>query len=270
MNILVYVVAVVMGFLLGLLGGGGSILNVPALVYLAGIEPIRATAFSLFIVGTTAFIGTVNASIKKQVHWASVLVFAMPSLVAVWITRKWIVPTVPNVLLQTDNFTISKNIVLMLLFAVIMMLAAQNMIVQPCFNCDATEVDIKNFNFLSMISKSVGIGFLTSLVGAGGGFLIVPALITSAKLPFRLAVGSSLTIIAINSLIGFISDAQPLFASDWKFLLSFTLLSILGIIVGNKINKYIKGAKLKKIFGWFTLIIAVLMVFAEFFKMICF
>jgi len=267
-DILIYGIALFMGVLLGLLGGGGSILNVPALVYLASIEPMRATAFSLFIVGTTASIGMLNAALKKELHIASVLVFAVPSLIAVWVTRQWIVPTVPDILFQTDYLTVSKNIALMLLFAAVMILAAQNMIRQPCFNCDATQADIKYFDIPSMIAKGIGIGFLTSLVGAGGGFLIVPALITSAKLPFRLAVGSSLAIIAINSLIGFMGDTQVLEISDWNFLIGFTLLAIVGIVGGSWLNKYIKGAKLKKIFGWFTLVIALIMVATEILKLV--
>ena len=117
-----------------------------------------------------------------------------------------------------------------------------------------------NIPFLIIIG--IGVGLLTGIVGAGGGFLIIPALVLLAKLPMKKAIGTSLFIIAANSLIGFTGDLQSR-TIDWSFLLVFTAISIIGIIVGVYSSKFISGTKLKRGFGWFTLIVAFYIIYRE-------
>ena len=118
------------------------------------------------------------------------------------------------------------------------------------------------YNIPLIIIEGIVVGILTGIVGAGGGFLIIPALVLLAKLPMKLAVGTSLIIISAKSLIGFLGDVQNL-AIDWNFLLTFTVISIIGILIGVYVTKFISGEKLKKGFGWFTLLMALYIIYKE-------
>jgi uncharacterized membrane protein YfcA len=258
-----YIAALIIGISLGLIGAGGSILTVPVLVYLLGVEPVLATAYSLFIVGTTALMGSVDYMRKKLVNYKAALIFAIPSFVAVFLTRKFVVPAIPAVLWQTESFTLTKSVGVMLFFALIMAAAAISMIRNGQKN-GATESETAPVSFnLPMIGlEGFLVGALTGLVGAGGGFLIIPALVLFAKLPMKQAVGTSLLIIAAKSLIGFTGDIgqQPI---DWHFLITFTTMPIVGIFIGGWLARFISGEKLKKGFGWFVLVMAAYMIYKE-------
>ncbi|SHJ35140.1 sulfite exporter TauE/SafE family protein [Pseudozobellia thermophila] len=260
-EILGYVGAVAIGVVLGLIGGGGSILTVPVLVYLLYIEPVTATAYSLFVVGLTSLVGTLRNLGKKLVDVKTALVFAAPALVAVYATRRYLIPAIPDHLFRIGDFMLTKDIGIMVFFALIMLLASISMIRGKCVNCndDAAEVE---YNYPLIILEGTGVGLLTGLVGAGGGFLIIPALVLLAKLPMKRAVATSLLIIAIKSMIGFIGDVENI-DIDWGFLLVFSLLSITGIFLGTWLNKFIAGDKLKKYFGWFVLLMGIYVLFKE-------
>ena len=260
-TILGYVGALLMGITLGLIGGGGSILTVPIFVYLFFVNPVTATAYSLFVVGTTALVGAINNIKNRLVDFRTAIVFSVPAFISVYITRKYVVPAIPDPIFSWQEFTLTKNIAIMVFFAIIMLMASISMIRSTT---QEKEVAVKRqFNYPLIIVEGAAIGLVTGIVGAGGGFLIIPALVLLAKLPMKKAVGTSLLIIAIKSLIGFIGDLEVL-DIEWVFLLSFTSLSIIGIFIGTSLTRYIEGGKLKKGFGWFVLLMGIYIIFREF------
>lgn len=248
MEIIGYIASVCIGLILGLLGGGGSILSIPILVYLFHIDAVLASAYSLFIVGVTSFVGAVPKYKEHLVNIRTGLLFGIPSIISIFVTRKWIVPSIPDILYQSESVIITKRVLLLSLFAMLMILASVSMIRNKK---DLQRDDDRTRTFLVFI-EGILIGFLTGLVGAGGGFLIIPALILLTGLPFKTAVGTSLFIIAINSLMGFLGDVLN-YSMDWSFLLSITSLAIIGILIGNKLSASISAVKLRKAFGWFVL-----------------
>lgn len=260
-TILGYLAALLIGIVLGLIGGGGSILTVPILVYLLKIDPVTATAYSLFVVGTTALVGTFRNLPKKLVDFKTAFVFAAPALLAVYFSRLYFIPAIPEHLFTLGKFEVSKDIAIMVLFAIIMLLAAYSMIRDRKASDSKAEEQV--FNYPLIVVEGIVVGFLTGLVGAGGGFLIIPALVLLAKLPMKKAVATSLLIIAIKSLIGFVGDVQNM-TIDWKFLLFFTTLSVAGIFLGIYLNHWIDGRKLKKAFGWFVLLMGIYIIIMEF------
>lgn len=260
-EVLGYICALIIGVVLGLIGGGGSILTVPVFVYLLSINPVTATAYSLFVVGISALVGALRNIQKKLVDFRTAIVFAIPAFIAVYVTRKYIVPAIPDELLRIGDFMLTKDVGIMVFFAIIMLVAAYSMIRNKKETVDP-EAEV-HFNYPLIIIEGFVIGVLTGLVGAGGGFLIIPALVLLAKLPMKKAVATSLLIIAIKSLIGFVGDIETM-AIDWIFLLSFSAVSILGIFLGVWLNKFIDGKKLKKAFGWFVLVMGVYIIIKEF------
>ncbi len=258
MSIIVLLLAVLMGMSLGLIGGGGSILTVPVLVYVAHVSPTLSTAYSLFIVGSTSLVGGFNNIAKKLVHIPTVLIFSIPSLIAVYTVRKYIMPVIPDTIFSIGGFEVTKNIFIMVFFAAIMVFASIGMIRNKKPEEENHNISQIKFNYPVIILEGFVVGALTGFVGAGGGFLIIPALVMFANLPMRLAIGTSLLIIAIKSLIGFTGDVQN-FATqiDWTLLSTFTAAAIVGIFLGSYLAKFIKARTLKKGFGWFVLIMAV-------------
>jgi len=262
MEILGYFLAALVGISLGLIGSGGSILTVPILVYIMGVNPVAATAYSLFIVGTTALIGGAQNALQKKVDFKTVLIFGVPSIAAVYLTRLWLVPFIPNELFNVGSLVITKPIALMLLFAVVMIMASISMI-KPSKQQELTEVQPMKYNYPMILLEGSVVGVLTGLVGAGGGFLIIPALVLLAKMPMKLAVGTSLFIISAKSLIGFIGDVQGELAIDWHLLSVFTLAAVAGIFIGIFLSQKIGGHKLKTGFGWFVLIMGIYIIAKE-------
>lgn len=272
MSILVLILALLIGISLGLIGGGGSILTVPVLVYVAGVSPTLATAYSLFIVGTTSLVGAANYFTRKLVHIPTAIIFSIPSFIAVYLVRRFVVPAIPTVI-SLGGFSVSKDIVIMAFFASIMFFASLSMIRNKKQNAENDDVNQIQFNYALIVLEGFVVGALTGFVGAGGGFLIIPALVMFAKLPMRLAIGTSLLIIAIKSLIGFIGDVQHIqqqaamlaqqgqanlqLMIDWTMLGLFSAVASGGIFIGSYLGKMIETSKLKKIFGWFVLIMAI-------------
>lgn len=258
-ELLGYSGALLIGIVLGITGGGGSILTVPVLVYILNYNPIIATAYSLFIVGTTSGFGTIQNFKKGLVVPKMALQFAIPSVIGVYLTRKFIVPRIPETIFYFGSIQLSKETFLMLLFAVVMFMAAFSMLKNK-----------KEEELVEMGSKSIAVitiqlffvGILIGLIGAGGGFLIIPALLKFAKLPMKKAIGTSLLIITINSLFGFIGDVQNT-VIDWTFLICFTTFSVIGIFIGLYIQHYVNEKHLKKIFGFFVLIMSFVILYKE-------
>lgn len=261
-QILGYFGALIIGVVLGLIGGGGSILTVPILVYLLFINPVTATAYSLFVVGVSAVFGAIQNIRKGLVDFRTAIVFAIPAFIAVYVTRRYLVPAIPLEIVTLGNFTLTKDIAIMVFFAIIMLLASISMIIKRK-ETTQTSKNVK-FNYPLITLEGFVVGTITGLVGAGGGFLIIPALVLLAKLPMKKAVATSLLIIAIKSLIGFIGDVENL-EIDWMFLLSFTALSVIGIFIGSYLSNFIDGKKLKKGFGYFVLIMGIYIIYKELF-----
>lgn len=259
-EILGYLGALMIGVVLGLIGGGGSILTVPVLVYLMALNPVTATAYSLFVVGASSLVGAIKNMQKKLVDFRTAIVFAIPAFIAVYATRKYLVPAIPESLFTINGLEITKSIGIMLFFALIMILASVSMIRKN--RAGSSENNEINYNYPLIILEGIVVGVLTGIVGAGGGFLIIPALVLLAKLPMKKAVATSLLIIAIKSLIGFIGDIQNQ-DIDWTFLSIFTALSIAGMFIGIYLNRFINGEKLKKGFGWFVLLMGVYIIWSE-------
>lgn len=253
-----YIASIAIGLILGMLGGGGSILSIPILVYLFHIDAVMASAYSLFIVGITSLVGAVPKYKEHLVNLRTGFLFGIPSIVSIFITRKWIVPAIPEVILTTEGFVLSKRVLLLGLFAILMVLASISMIRKQ----RERTTDNAQFKTFLVIIQGILIGSLTGLVGAGGGFLIIPALVLLTGLPFKTAVGTSLFIIAINSLMGFLGDVLN-YAMDWSFLLSITALAVVGILIGNRISRRIPARHLRKAFGWFVLAMGCWILFRE-------
>lgn len=267
MIVLGYILAVLVGVSLGLIGSGGSILTVPILVYIMGVDPVLATAYSLFIVGATALIGGIQNARLGTVDFKTVLIFGIPSIIAVYLTRAFILPFIPADVFSVGDFTVTKPILLMLLFAVVMVAASISMIKPVKKSVENKENEEKelSYNYPMILLEGTVVGLLTGLVGAGGGFLIIPALVLLAKMPMKKAVGTSLFIISAKSLIGFTGDLGGEMLIDWTVLGIFTLASVIGIFIGILLSKKIPGAKLKTGFGWFVLVMGIYIIIKELF-----
>jgi len=265
MEIAGYIAAVFIGIVLGMMGGGGSILTVPVLVYLFHLDAITATTYSLFIVGVTSLTGGTRAYIKKQVDFKTVSEFGIPSIFSIYITRHFILPAIPEKLFSIGSIDVTRDTMLMIVFAFLMLTASAFMIFDgEDENTDHPVSQERNSKILPLALWGLAIGLITGLLGAGGGFLIIPALVLFVKLPMKTAIGTSLVIIAINSIFGFLFSLKqtPL---DWKILLLFTGLAIVGIYLGGFWSEKIPGRVLKKLFGWFVLIMAICIIIKELF-----
>lgn len=261
MLILGFIAAVFIGFVLGLIGGGGSILTIPVLVYLLQIEPVLATTYSLFVVGATSVVGTFSYYKNKLIHFPVALAFGIPSLIMVFISRNFILPALPDLFFQWGSFQFTKALFVLLLLAGLMVLTAFGMIgtKQKKVSASTETVEIK---LLPLFFQGALVGLLTGMVGAGGGFLIIPALVLMCKLPMKRAVGTSLFIISVNSLIGFFTD-RSISNIDYTLLLEMSAFAILGILVGSYYAKKVDSAKLKPAFGYFILIIGIYIIIKE-------
>ena len=261
MELIGYLASILIGVSLGLIGSGGSILTVPLLVYLFQVSPLLATTYSLAIVGLSSIAGVISRLKQKLVDFKTILVFGAPSIVGVFLARKYLLPAIPEQMIEGPHFMLTKSHFIMLFFAALMFIAALSMILGK--NKEEEKEALPVYGFTLML---VGLaeGLLTGIVGAGGGFLIIPALVILAKLSMKKAIATSLVIISIKSLVGFSGDLLNT-AVDWSFLSKIILLATLGIITGNYLNKKIDGAKLKKGFGYFVLAMSLIIFIEQFF-----
>ena len=253
-----YISAIIIGIILSLIGSGGSILTIPVLVYIFTIEPILATTYSLFIVGLTAFFGAIKNINKRNIDFNIGLIFTLPSLLSIYFTRRFILPSLPEKIKITETFYYKTDQLILNFLALIMVLAAVSMITNR-----NNSIIKKEINYFIIIIEGLIIGLVTGLVGAGGGFLIIPLLVLFGGLSMKKAIGTSLMIISLKSFIGIIGDFQLSLNIDWPFLLSFSCFSLFGVLIGLYISKFISGEKLKKIFGYFVLSIAVFIFLKE-------
>lgn len=263
MEVIAYLASALIGISLGLVGGGGSILTVPVLVYLFGLSPLLATSYSLFIVGSTSLVGAYQNYRNGLVQVKTALLFGLSSVTTVWLSRKFLIPVIPEHIASFEHFELTERMLMMSLFALLMLIAAIAMIRS---GKDQTEeiTRAKKINYPKLLLFGVGIGLTTGLLGAGGGFLLIPTLVLLLGLPMKEAIGTSLFIIALNSLIGFSGDFGH-FDMDWIFLLKITLIAIMGIFIGGRWSKKVDSRKLKIGFGWFVLVMGIYILAKELF-----
>ena len=259
MEYLGYFASIGIGISLGLIGGGGSILTVPVLVYLFHIDPLLATSYSLFIVGSTSAVGAIPYFRNNLVDFQTAIYFGLPSIITVFLTRLYVIEAIPNHLFEIGRFALSKDMGIMLLFAVLMLFAALKMIKG---NQEEEPKKLSRRSILPLVFQGAAVGIISGLVGAGGGFLIIPALIIFNQMPMKKAVGTSLLIIAANSLFGFIGKLD-FHLINWSFLLTISGIAIAGILVGSKLSQKIDGKKLKPAFGWFVLLMGIVVIIQE-------
>lgn len=257
MEYLGYIASVLIGVSLGLIGGGGSILTVPILVYLFKINPEHATSYSLFIVGITALLGAYKHYLLGNLKIKPALFFAFPSVISLLLIRKLVLPNIPSLLFKINSFEVTKDIFIMVIFAVLMIIASFSMIRKSAFETE-NKTNYWQLTFIGLL-----VGLITGFLGAGGGFLIIPALIFFAGIRMKQAVGTSLLIIFINSLIGFSGDVLNGIKIDYTFIFIITAIAIIGMFIGIKISKRIDGSKLKPLFGWFILIMGLYIIAKE-------
>lgn len=263
MEIAGYVAIILAGISLGLIGAGGGILTVPILVYLFGVNPVLATAYSLFLVGFSSSVGAVPKYLSKNISIKTALVFGIPSMISVFLTRKFLLPEIPQKMFEIGNFEVSKSLFLMTLFAVVMIFSARSMLKKRTMQTDSQNNNtVVSPFFVSLLGFFEGI--LTGLVGAGGGFIIIPILTLLAKIEIKKAIGTSLLIVGVKSLIGSLGDISSGYLEfDWKFLILITSLSVIGMFIGNALSKKIDGQKLKSGFGWFVLTMGIYILVKE-------
>ena len=257
-----YICALIIGVSLGLIGGGGSILAVPVLAYLFMVNEKVATAYSLFVVGFSALIGGLKQHFKGYVDWRTAIVFGLPAIIGVTMVRYYVVPALPEVLFNLGDFQFTRRMGMFGLFAVLMIPAAFSML------RNRKEVDNNKevkYNYPLILLEGLVVGAITGFIGAGGGFLIIPALVILANVKMKVAVGTSLIIIAFKSLLGFFLGDALTMDIDWTFLLSFTSISLAGIFIGSYLGNFINGNKLKKGFGYFIFVMAIFIFYMEFF-----
>ncbi len=247
MEIAGYIASVFIGISLGMIGGGGSVLTIPILVYFFHIEPVLATAYSLFIVGTTSTAGVFQKWDKGEINFRVALKFGLPSLLTVYLLRKFFIPYIPEVIFQNDWVSVHKGPLMLILFSLLMMSAAIG-ILKPR---EISRPVLPETQGLALLG--IAVGLVSGLLGAGGGFIIIPALIFYASLDIKTAVGTSLLIISLNSLVGFLGDLQH-HSIVWPDLLSISALGVLGTFAGHWLSGKLPGEGIKKIFGWFILL----------------
>ncbi|MFB9862359.1 sulfite exporter TauE/SafE family protein [Rufibacter immobilis] len=266
MEILGYMMALLIGLSLGLTGSGGSILTVPILVYLMGLNPVLATSYSLFVVGATSTVGGVRFFRRGLVHVKALLLFGLPSLLTIYLTRVFLLPALPEVLLRAGRVVITKEMFVMVLFSLLMVAAAYSMVRSGSPKAKTAERtgQARSVRYGWVLAQALLVGLISGLVGAGGGFLIIPALVLFLRLDMKMAVGTSLVLIAGNSLVGFLGDMLH-YTINWTFLLTFSALSVSGIYLGSAFAHKIDSQALKRGFGWFILVMGVFILFKEIF-----
>jgi uncharacterized membrane protein YfcA len=256
--------AALIGAVIGFLGGGGAILAVPVFVYLMGIEAVQATAYSLFLVGITSGIASYRYYRQGLIAFKAIIPFVIPSVIFLYFTRRFLLPAIPDPLIESDQFELSRKTFMMLLFSLLMITAALSMLTKRADRPTHTKLPAGFRPFLISMWGTV-VGLLAGIVGAGGGFMIIPVMVLFLGLEMKVAVGTSLAIICIQSLTGFAGDLSTHLDIDWQFLLPFTAISVAGMLAGSGLSKKLEPAKIRRIFGVFILSMGLVIIVSEFF-----
>jgi len=258
-----YLLMLLMGGTLGMIGAGGSILTVPILVYLLQVPAVTATGYSLPIVGIVATIGALHYRHRGQMDLHAAFTFALPALIMVFATRWWLLPALPASIM-VGGFLISKDTLILALLAALMLASARFMLnPAACENGPVAPRLRGTQRLMLLVTASALIGMLTGLVGAGGGFLIVPALLCLFGLTMHTAIGTSLLVIAVNAFTGFAGDLGAGFAIDWPLLGGLLALTLAGMGLGTRLNRRCDARQLRRGFGWLTLAVAAAIIARE-------
>ena len=256
-----YLLAVLIGIFLGIFGGGGSLLAVPVFAYIFSLDEKVATAYSLFTVGISSIVGAIKQ--LGNIEWKVTLIFGIPSIIAVWLTRFFIIPNLPEIIFDNETLIITRRMLIFGIFTLLLFISSFSMIYET--NKNVKPINIKNFYALIIIEGFI-VGGLTGFVGAGGGFLIIPAMVILIGLDIKKAIATSLIIIALKSTFGFFLGDVMVMNIDWDFLIYFTFLTILGVLIGTYFGKSMDKLQLKKWFGMFIMVVAIFIFFIEFIK----
>ena len=259
MEILGYFFAIIIGLIIGIIGGGGSVLGVPVFVYLFKMDVLSATTFSLFVVGVSSAFGAISNARQGNVDFKTALLFGIPSVFSIVFVRKIILPHLPENIINIGDIHIPKNLFILVLFAVLMLFSSIKMIVGN----QKIETTNQSPQYPMLVTQGIAVGMITGMIGAGGGFLIVPALVMLLNLEMKKAIGTSMMIISMNSLLGFLSSQKT--GINWQFLLIFTSIAVIGMLIGIQLAKKIDGKKLKPFFGWFVLMMGIYIIIKEIF-----
>jgi uncharacterized membrane protein YfcA len=256
-----YFGAFLTGLILGLLGGGGALISIPVLVYLFHIEASVATGYSLFLIGITASTGAVTNLRKKTVDLPTLLYYGLPSVVSIYCMRRYIVPAIPDVIFQIGAYQLTKNNLILTLLSVVIFAVAYNMISTNKVASDNEH----HSNYTKLIATAIFIGAFLGMVGAGGGFLMIPALFHYANLDMKKSIGTSLVLVAINSFVGFWGDVHSNQTMEWSFLFAFSSFSVVGMFTGSYWAGKTDNRLLKKYFAWFMLAVGSYILIKEIF-----
>lgn len=244
--------AVLIGISLGVLGGGGSILTVPIFVYVLGWDPKTAIAASLGVVGLTSLIGVLPHHFQGNLNYRVAFVFGVVAMIGTFLGARLSV--------------FFSGAAQLILFALVMAIAAFFMLkpkketAEESKAADTKANEEKRLPVTLIVLEGLGVGVLTGLVGVGGGFMIVPALTLLAKVPMKVAIGTSLLIIAAKSFAGFAGYLGQV-EMPWRELGLFSLFAVIGIFIGAQLVKHIKAQTLKKAFGVFLIVMSVFILF---------
>lgn len=249
--------AVCIGISLGLLGGGGSILAVPVLIYVMGVPTKSAVAMSLMIVGSVSLIGAIPHWRAGNINFKNAFIFGATTMLGAFLGAK-AAATLPFI----------TEAVQMVLFAGLMLVAAVLMIrrkdrteqPKPEPISSSSSRDNPIWHWLQITASGLGVGILTGLVGVGGGFAIVPALVLSLKTPMKEAIGTSLLVISMNSATGFLGYLGHV-DLDWKLMVGFLLTASVGILIGSYLGRFVSAKQLQRGFGFFLLAMSAFILF---------
>lgn len=246
-------ISFLMGITLGVFGAGGSILTVPILVYLLHYPPTEATHYSLLVVGIVSAVGVTRQWSKSSFRLGHAAVFAFPAMIAMYLVKKVVLPSIPERIEIGALITFTNNQLVMAAFAVVMMLAAVSMILGKGSSVDGeNETGQKKKVLLALTGLAVGA--VSGFVGAGGGFLIVPALIFFGGFPIKEASQASLFVIAVNSLWGFAVGTAAWATIPYQTLFGIIALAIVGMMIGLRLQARLPAERLKPAFGYFVLL----------------
>jgi hypothetical protein len=240
-QILGFALAALIGLSLGLLGGGGSTLTVPVFVYVLGFAPKDAIAMSLPVVGVTSLVGAMSHWRSGNVRIRTALLFGVVAMAGSYLAARFVAPLMSGALQLA-------------LLAIVMLAAAVSMFRSAGRTASAGGKAPQPIALPLLGGVALSVGAMTGIVGIGGGFLIVPALVLLARVPMKEAVGTSLLVIALNTASGYIGYAGRT-TMAWEFLAGFTLIAIAGILAGTRLVRYVSQAQLKRAFAVFLIAI---------------
>ncbi len=265
MEILGYGLAVVIGLVMGLMGGGGAILAVMVFLYIFQIPDIDlVTAYSIMMIGLGATVATIRHAQKGNIAFKMGLIFAIPVILGTYFARIYLINLIPDPIFSIGTLDISKRLFILSILCILLLYASVRMIRSANQKQDSVESKVADTPYVKVILLGLAIGLLSGLVGAGGGFLIIPVLVMFLHFPIKKAIGTTLLILAMKSFIGFIGDMQAGRDIDWAFLGIFGTLVVIGVLIGVVLSSRVPSQKLRPAFGWFILSMASLILVKEF------